>query len=101
MTLVSISTVSLFGCSITTDQGEPSEYKEVQFACDRGVEVQVRFFSNQGLTTLLRNGQAFELKQQPGGTGFYYSNGPMSICGKADDLSVVIGKMAPLMCKAQ
>ncbi len=101
ITLLAIATVSLLGCSMTTGQGEPSEYNEVPFVCDRGDEVQVRFFSNQGLATLVRNGQAFELKQQPSGSGFHYSNGPMSIRGKADDLTVIIGRMAPIKCKAK
>ncbi len=97
--LLTMAGFSLAGCSISQDK--PPEYKEVPYSCDRGEEVQVRFFSKQRLATLLRNGQTFELKQEPGGSGFHYSNGPMSIRGKAGDLTVLIGRMAPIKCKAQ
>lgn len=99
ISLLTIASVSLLGCSISQDSSP--EYKEVPYSCDRGEEVQVRFFSNQGLATLLRNGQTFELKREPSGSGFHYSNGPLSIRGKATDLTVLIGRMAPIKCKAQ
>lgn len=101
ITLLTIASISLIGCTKTTSQDKPVEVKEVSYSCDRGDEVQVQFFSNQGLATLLRDGQTFELKQLPAGSGFHYSNGPMSIRGKAGDLTVLIGRMAAIRCKAQ
>jgi len=94
-----MASFSLPGCSISQDKSP--EYKEVLYSCDRGDEILVRFLSDQGLATLQRNGQTFELKQEPVGSGFHYSNGPMSIRGKASDLTVIIGRMAPIKCKAQ
>lgn len=50
---------------------------------------------------LVRNGETMELQQQPSGSGFVYSNGPTKIRGKGDDLTVEIGRMVPLQCKAK
>ena len=45
--------------------------------------------------------KTIELQQQPSGSGFIYSNGPNTIRGKGNDLTVEIGRMVPIQCKAR
>ena len=61
----------------------------------------MRFFPQQGVAVLLRGGQTTELQQQPSGSGFVYSNGPITVRGKGDDLSLEIGHMVPIACRAR
>ena len=75
--------------------------REVAFTCSNGPDLSVRFFPAQGVAVLVRNGETMELQQQPSGSGFIYSNGPTTIRGKGDDLTVEIGRMVPLQCKAK
>lgn len=77
------------------------DYREVAFTCSNGPDLSVRFFPAQGVAVLVRNGETMELQQQPSGSGFIYSNGPTTIRGKGDDLTVEIGRMVPLQCKAK
>ena len=73
--------------------------RQVKFACENGEEVELHFKS-PGIVVLLRNGETKELKQQPAASGFLYSKGHFSVRGKGDELSVEVGKMVPLECKA-
>lgn len=75
--------------------------RDVVFACNDGELLSVRFFLAQGRAVLVRQGQSIELPQQPSGSGFIYSNGPNTIRGKGADLTVEIGRMVPLQCKAK
>jgi membrane-bound inhibitor of C-type lysozyme len=74
---------------------------EVAFACTNGESISVRFSPAQSTAVLVRNGDSIELPQQPSGSGFIYSNGPNTIRGKGDDLTVEIGRMVPIQCKAK
>jgi hypothetical protein len=49
----------------------------------------------------MRNGENIPLSQQPSGSGFMYSNGPNTIRGKGNDLTVEIGRMVPIQCSAK
>lgn len=73
---------------------------EVAFSCTGGETLAVRFHQDEERAILLRNGDEIELRQQPSGSGFIYSNGPNTIRGKGDDLTVEIGRMVPIQCKA-
>lgn len=75
--------------------------REVVFSCTNGHSLSVRFFPAQGVAVLVRNGETIELQQQPSGSGFSYSNGPTTIRGKGDELTVEIGRMVPLQCKTR
>ena len=75
--------------------------REVVYQCSRGDTVTVRYHVAQERAELVREGQAMSLKQQPSGSGFIYSNGPHTIRGKGDDLTVEIGRMVPLQCQAR
>ena len=74
---------------------------DVAFTCSQGESISVRFSPTHGTAVLMRHGERMELQQQPSGSGFIYSNGPTTIRGKGDDLSVEIGRMAPIECKAR
>ena len=50
---------------------------------------------------LVRGGRTLELQQQPSGSGFVYSNGPSTVRGKGDELTLEIGRMAPIACRAR
>ena len=75
--------------------------REVVFRCDRGETLLVRFLPERRAAVLVRNGQSLELPQQPSGSGFIYSSGIHTLRGKGEDLTVEIGRMAPLPCRAQ
>ncbi|MBN8923783.1 MAG: hypothetical protein BGP10_07930 [Rhodanobacter sp. 68-29] len=82
------------------DENAP-EVRVVSFTCTNGQSLAVRFFPAHGVAVLVRNGQTTELQQQPSGSGFIYGNGPITIRGKGKDLTVEIGRMVPLECKAE
>lgn len=90
-------------CSAVPDAPAPSaaagEVREVAFACDGGQSLAVRFHPDER-AVLLRNGEEIELRQQVSGSGFIYGNGPTTIRGKGEDLTVEIGRMVPIRCRA-
>lgn len=102
-TLAGAACLSLLATACTsTVQGTPApEVREVHFDCTHGESLLVRFLPARGVAVLVRNGSAVELQQQPSGSGFVYSNGPNTIRGKGADLTVEIGRMVPLQCKAR
>jgi membrane-bound inhibitor of C-type lysozyme len=87
------------GCASTLPK-EPSSVIDVDFACTNGETISVRYQRDPDVAVLLRNGDAIELPQQRSGSGFIYSNGPNTIRGKGDALTVEIGRMVPLHCTA-
>jgi membrane-bound inhibitor of C-type lysozyme len=74
--------------------------RHVRFICDNKEEVEMRFFPREGTAVLVRHGRTIELKQQPSGSGFLYSNGPNTVRGKGNEITVEVGRMVPLKCKA-
>ena len=91
-----------FGYSLAYASNDNSpDVQEVAFTCANGETLSVRFFTTQGIAALVRHGKTIELQQQLSGSGFIYSNGPNTIRGKGDDLTVEIGRMAPIQCKAK
>ena len=71
-----------------------------RFSCNDGDEVEMRFFNLQGVGVLVRHGETIELKQEPAASGFKYSNGPTTVRGKGDALTLEIGRMVPIECQA-
>ncbi len=61
----------------------------------------MRFFPKQGVGVLVRNGRPMELQQQPAASGFVYGNGPTTVRGKGDELTMEIGRMVPIRCQAR
>ncbi|RPI46495.1 MAG: hypothetical protein EHM59_07315 [Betaproteobacteria bacterium] len=98
--LAALITALLAACSTPPREATDILERQVRFVCGNGEEVEMRFFPRQGVAVLVRHGMPIELKQQPSGSGFVYSNGPNTVRGKGEELSVEIGRMAPIQCKA-
>lgn len=89
-------------CSSVPEAAEPAaSVREVAFDCADHAPVTVRFHTAEDSAVLLRNGESIELPQRPSASGFIYSNGPNTIRGKGDDLTVEIGRMVPIQCTAR
>lgn len=95
-----MASLCLAGCAATTPSDESDDVIEVAFNCDRGEQVTVQFHPSRELAVLIRNGEHIELPQQRSGSGFIYGNGPNTIRGKGDELTLEIGRMVPIQCKA-
>ena len=95
-----ILSLSLASCARPVPPTAEAPMNRVAFHCNNGEDIEVRFFPQQGVAVLVRNGKTMELQQQPSGSGFRYSNGPNTIRGKGNQLSVEIGRMVPLQCEA-
>ena len=91
---------ALLVTTVAACRSPAEEVLEVQFACVNSDDVTVRFFPEQELAILLRNGEQIELPQQISGSGFIYSNGSTTIRGKGNDLTVEIGRMVPIQCRS-
>ena len=81
-------------------KGEPTKEIRTRFSCNDGDEVEMRFFNLQGVGVLVRQGETIELQQEPAASGFRYSNGPTTVRGKGDALTLEIGRMMPIECQA-
>ena len=89
------------GCAAPPPQfGEPTGERRVRYVCDNREDIEMRFFPLQGVGVLVRHGKTVELQQMPAASGFHYSNGPITVRGKGDDLTVEIGRMMPIQCRA-
>ena len=93
--------VSLLSACSTSVLHNTMPEREVIFHCNNAETLHVRFNAEKELATLVRNGAEVELAQQPTGSGFLYSNGPNTIRGQADKLTVEIGRMMPFECVAK
>ena len=81
-------------------KGEPTNEIRTRFSCKDGEEIEMRFFNLQGVAVLVRQGENIELQQEPAASGFKYSNGSTTVRGKGDALTLEIGRMMPIECKA-
>lgn len=89
-----------WGCSASGQGVATDEVRNIGFHCSNGETLSVRFHNAEERAVLVRHGQEISLKQQPSGSGFIYSNGPNTIRGKGNALTVEIGRMVPLQCEA-
>ncbi|MEO6169948.1 MAG: MliC family protein [Lysobacter sp.] len=99
--VAALAAIAGAGCVTTVPPTGGSAVREVAFGCDNNESMTVRFVTSREVAILMRNGESFELKQQPAASGFLYSNGPNTIRGKGDALTVEIGRMMPIQCKAR
>lgn len=98
---IALSAAACVGCTALPPAGEPTGERRVSYACADGQVVEMRFFPNQGVGVLVRNGKPMELQQQQAASGFIYSNGPNTVRGKGDELTIEIGRMVPIRCRAK
>lgn len=97
-----LAATATWGCtSAASSVAAPAEVRNVAFQCTNGEALSVRFYVGEERAILIRNGQEIAMKQQPSGSGFIYSNGPNTIRGKGQDLTVEIGRRAPMECQAR
>ena len=92
---------ALAACTAAPPNTEHNTMRRVNFACENGEDVQMRFFPAEGVAVLVRDGRTLELQQQPAASGFLYRNGPNTVRGKGDELQVEIGRRVPIKCKAR
>ncbi len=80
----------------------PAEMR-VDYKCDNGEQVAVRFFPQQGIGVLVRGGQNVELQGQSTPPGFTYSNGQTTLRVAPDRLTMTmnVGMMATAKCMAR
>lgn len=98
--LALLSATLLAACTTTAPAGDDA-IREVAFDCTNGETLSVRFDQAREQATLIRHGDEIGLQQQVSGSGFIYSNGPNTIRGKGDALTVEIGRMVPIECTAR
>ena len=91
----------LVGCAATSPQAESTDERRVSFACSDGSTIEMWFFLERGVGVLVRDGKTVELQQKPVASGILYTNGPTTVRGKGDDLTLKIGRIAPIACKAR
>lgn len=89
------------GCAGPQNAGEVAGERKVRYACSQGEDVEMRFYTGREMAVLERGGNAVQLHQQPSGSGFAYTNGPTTVRGQGDEITVEIGRMAPLKCQAR
>lgn len=73
----------------------------VDFICDDGESLTVRFNQVAGWAVLMRGDSSIDLQRQPSVAGFIYSDARQTIRGELDQMTVEIDRMAPLECTAQ
>lgn len=91
----------LAACTATPSGQNLASDHDVAFQCTNGETVRVRFYTAQERAVLVRQGEDIVLPQQRSGSGFVYSNGPNTIRGKGDRLTVEVGRMVPMECVAR
>ncbi|MEP4890734.1 MAG: MliC family protein [Aliiglaciecola sp.] len=99
--VIVLSFVVLAGCSTITNEANASADYDVAFTCMNGENLRVRFYTDQEVAVLVRNSDEITLSQRKSASGFIYSNGPNTIRGKGDNLTVEIGRMMPIQCVKQ
>lgn len=95
---ISMMVILAAGCAST--QGQSTGERRVTFDCSQGEEIEMRFLP-QGVAVLVHKDTTLELQQRPSASGFIYSDGPNTVRGKGNDLTVEIGRMMPLKCRAR
>jgi len=90
--------VMLAGCVAKPPLAVP---EAVVFDCQNGEVLRVRFVAEPASAVLMRAQSEISLPQKPSGSGFIYSNGPNTIRGKGNALTVEIGRMAAIQCQAR
>lgn len=91
----------LTGCTAppaSSASAQASTETRASYRCDNGESIRVRFLHEAGLAILERLGHEIELQQQAATPGFLYSNGPNTLRGQGETLSLEIGRMMPIRC---
>jgi hypothetical protein len=73
----------------------------MQFACGNGDKVEMQFFPEEGMSVLVRNGWTVGLPQQATETGYAFSNGPTTVRGQGNEMTIQIGYLTPIWCRGR
>lgn len=99
-----LATLMLAGCASQPPAmqafSEPTDRSSMQFACGNGEKVEMQFYPEQGMGVLLRSGWTVDLPKQAAESGYAYSNGPTTVLGKGNELTIQIGHLAPIWCRS-
>jgi len=91
----------LLGCSTAPLKEEAHTEPPVRFDCGNHGTVEARFVPEKDTALLSFGGRQATLKRRPAASGFWYTDGRISIRGKGDELMLEIGRMAPVFCKVK
>lgn len=78
----------------------PADGSSMQYACGNGEKVEMQFYPEQGRSVMRRSGWTVELPKQAADSGYAYSNGPTTVLGKGNELTIQIGHLAPIWCRS-
>lgn len=79
----------------------PTRFTRTSFTCEDGKDIEVRFFPEQGIAVLIREGVNSELQEQRVASGFEYTGEGLAIRGKGEELMLTLGTAAPTRCTAK
>lgn len=99
-----LATLLLSGCASQPPApqafGQPADTGSMQFACGNGEKVEMQFYPEQGRSVLRRSGWTVELPKRAAEAGYAYSNGPTTVLGKGNEMTIQIGHLAPIWCRS-
>ena len=99
-----LATLLLSGCASQPPAMQafsaPADGNSMQCACGNGEKVEMQFYPDQGRSVMRRSGWTVELPRQVAETGYAYSNGPTTVLGKGNELTIQIGHLAPIWCRS-
>ena len=99
-----LATLLLSGCASQPPAMQafsaPADGSSMQYACGNGEKVEMQFYPEQGRSVMRRSGWTVELPKQATETGYAFSNGPTTVLGKGNELTIQIGHLAPIRCRS-
>ncbi len=99
-----LATLLLSGCAsqppVMPAFSASTDGNSMQYACGNGEKVEMQFYPDQGRSVLRRSGWTVELPRQTAETGYAFSNGPTTVLGKGNELTIQIGHLAPIWCRS-
>ncbi|MDD2178752.1 MliC family protein [Acidovorax sp. D2M1] len=99
-----LATLMLSGCASQPPAMQAfstqTDGRSMQYACGNGEKVEMQFYPEQGRSVMRRSGWTVELPKQAAETGYAFSNGPTTVLGKGNELTIQIGHLAPIWCRS-
>lgn len=93
--------LALAACAAPPSAVSADGVRRVAFDCANGEAVEMRFFPQQGVAVLVRDGKTRELQQAPSGSGFRYVGSGVEVRGKGDELTIETVSAAIVQCRAR
>jgi membrane-bound inhibitor of C-type lysozyme len=100
-----VSAALLSGCAtqnaVQQAVEEPIGAGRMQFACGNGEMVEMQFVPERDHGVLRRSGWSVELPRRAVDSGYAYSNGPTTVRGKGNEITIQIAHLAPIWCRGR